>query len=46
MSYQFILAEARDSVGLITLNRPDALNALSDDLMDEIGQALRGFEQG
>ena len=45
MSYQFILAEARDSVGLITLNRPDALNALSDDLMDEIGQALRGFEQ-
>ena len=45
MSYQFILAEARDSVGLITLNRPDALNALSDDLMDEIGQALRGFER-
>ena len=45
MSYQFILAEARDRVGLITLNRPDALNALSDDLMDEIGQALRGFEQ-
>ena len=45
MSYQFILAEVRDSVGLITLNRPDALNALSDDLMDEIGQALEGFEQ-
>ena len=45
MSYEFILAEARDSVGLITLNRPDALNALSDHLMDEIGQALEGFER-
>ena len=45
MSYEFILAEARDRVGLITLNRPDALNALSDHLMDEIGQALEGFER-
>ena len=45
MSYEFILAEARDTVGLITLNRPDALNALSDHLMDEIGQALEGFER-
>ena len=45
MSYKFILTEARDRVGLITLNRPDALNALSDHLMDEIGQALRGFER-
>ena len=45
MSYEFILAEARDTVGLITLNRPDALNALSDHLMDEIGQALGGFER-
>ena len=45
MSYEFILAEARDTVGLITLNRPDALNALSDHLMDEIGQALERFER-
>jgi len=45
MSYEFILAEARGKVGLITLNRPDALNALSDHLMDEIGQALEGFER-
>ena len=36
MSYEFILSEARGSVGLITLNRPDALNALSDGLMDEV----------
>mgnify|MGYP003862841103 CR=1 FL=1 len=45
MSYEFILAETRDRVGLIPLNRPDALNALSDHLMDEIGQALEGFER-
>ena len=45
MSYEFILAEARGKGGLITLNRPDALNALSDHLMDEIGQALEGFER-
>ena len=45
MSYQFILTEARENVGLITLNRPDVLNALSDDLMDEVGRALGGFER-
>ena len=45
MSFEYILRETRDNVGLITLNRPDALNALSDGLMDEVGQALTGFEQ-
>ena len=45
MSYEYILTETRENVGLITLNRPDALNALSDGLMDEVGQALAGFEQ-
>ncbi|NDH71786.1 MAG: hypothetical protein EBY50_05230 [Rhodobacteraceae bacterium] len=28
----------------ITLNRPEALNALSDDLMDELGHVLGNFE--
>jgi len=45
MSYEYILTETRENVGLITLNRPDALNALSDGLMDEVGQALADFEQ-
>ena len=45
MSYEYILTETRENVGLITLNRPDALNALSDGLMDEVGQALTSFEQ-
>jgi enoyl-CoA hydratase len=44
MSYQTILVETRENVGLITLNRPDALNALSQELVGEIGQALDVFE--
>jgi len=44
MSYELILVETRGRVGLITLNRPKALNALNDNLVDEIGKALDGFE--
>ena len=39
-----ILTERRGRVALIRLNRPQALNALCDQLMDELGQALRGFD--
>ncbi len=45
MSYEHILVEATDThVGLIRLNRPKALNALSPDLMVELGQALTAFD--
>ena len=44
MSYVNINAEVRGKVGLITLNRPKQLNALNDDLMDELGSALAAFE--
>ena len=44
MSYRTILVETRENVGLITLNRPDALNALSQELVGELGQALEIFE--
>ena len=44
MSYEHILVETRDGVGLITLNRPKALNALCQALTVEMGQALDGFE--
>ena len=44
MSYQNILVETRDRVGLITLHRPQALNALCDALIRELGQALDAFE--
>ncbi|HXP75451.1 MAG TPA: enoyl-CoA hydratase [Stellaceae bacterium] len=44
MAYTNILVEARGPVGLITLNRPQALNALCDALVRELGHALDGFE--
>ena len=44
MSYEFILAETRGRVGLITLNRPKQLNALNDGLMDEVGAQLLAFD--
>jgi len=43
MAYENILVETRGKVGLITLNRPQALNALSPDLMRELGEVLTGF---
>lgn len=44
MSYKFIIAEKIDRVGKITLNRPDALNALCADLVKEVAQAVDAFE--
>jgi enoyl-CoA hydratase len=44
MSYEMILAETRGRVGLVTLNRPKALNALCDQLMTELGQAMAAFD--
>jgi len=40
MSYEFITVEQRGRVGVITLNRPKQLNALSPGLMAELGAAL------
>jgi len=44
VEYENILVEQRGKVGLITLNRPAALNALNDRLMDELGHALLVFD--
>jgi len=40
MAYETIIVEIEDHVALIKLNRPDALNALNDQLMSELSQAL------
>jgi enoyl-CoA hydratase len=44
MTYQTIIVETRGSVGLVTLNRPQALNALNEALIAELNQALGAFE--
>jgi len=44
MTYENVLVETRNSVGLIQLNRPKALNALNDQLMNELGDALMKFD--
>jgi enoyl-CoA hydratase len=45
MAYENIISETRDAVGIITLNRPKALNALNAQLIDELNQALSGFQE-
>lgn len=44
MNYENIIVDKRDKIGVITLNRPKALNALNDQLMDELGGALLKFD--
>lgn len=44
MSYETILLEIKDRVGLITLNRPQALNALNAQIVSELNQALDSLE--
>jgi cyclohex-1-ene-1-carboxyl-CoA hydratase len=39
-----VIVETRGRVGLITLNRPDVLNALNDALMEALGEALLSFD--
>ena len=45
MAYELIRSERLDGVALITLNRPDKLNALSFPLMQEVDEALTGYEE-
>lgn len=44
MSYENIQVETHEKVGLIRLHRPKALNALSDGLMTDLGEALLAFD--
>jgi len=45
MTYTSILVETREKVGLITLNRPQAMNALNNQLMRELMDALEVFDK-
>ena len=44
MAYENIVVETHGRVGLVRLNRPKAFNALNDALMNELGDALAGFD--
>jgi len=45
MPYELILTETRGRVGLITLNRPQVMNALNNQLMRELMDALEAFDK-
>jgi len=40
MAYETIIVDVQDHISVITLNRPDALNALNDQLLEELSDAL------
>jgi enoyl-CoA hydratase len=44
MSYENIIVETRGRVGIIRLNRPQALNALNKDLIAELTRAVEAFD--
>ena len=44
MSHELITVEQRGRVGVVTLNRPKQLNALSPELMAKLGRALAAFD--
>lgn len=46
MPYEMILTETRERVGLVTLNRPEARNALNLQLLTELMDALESFDRG
>src|SRR5262249_13385598 len=46
MEYQNILVKVEDGVGLVTLNRPKALNALNSALLGELIQVLEDWDRG
>jgi enoyl-CoA hydratase len=44
MAYNTILVDTQGPVGIVTLNRPKAMNALNSEIVGEIGAALDAFE--
>ena len=44
MTFESILTEVKDNIAVITFNRPEALNALNEKMVGEMGEALDAFE--
>jgi len=45
MDYQYILYEERERVGVVTLNRPEKRNALSEDLLEELLSCIKKIKR-
>src|SRR2546427_13218958 len=45
MTYQNILVSTEEGVAIVTLNRPDVLNALNQATMNELVDALEAFDR-
>jgi enoyl-CoA hydratase len=45
MAYETLIVEIRDGVAVVTVNRPDKLNALSDRTMEELGRAFAALAE-
>jgi len=45
MDFSYLIYEERDEIGILTLNRPDALNALNNEVFDELQSFLDSFKQ-
>jgi len=43
---ELVLTERDGAIAVVTLNRPDALNALSDELMEELVATLQQLDRG
>ena len=44
MAYETLLTDVEDGVAVITLNRPEQMNAFNNQMMDELTDVLNGFE--
>lgn len=42
--YQFVTTETQDNVGIVTFNRPEALNALNQQVAEDVTNALMAFD--
>ncbi|QPM91307.1 enoyl-CoA hydratase [Pseudooceanicola algae] len=45
MAFETIIVETDDHIALVKLNRPDAMNALNDQLLSELAEALSGAQK-
>lgn len=45
MSYQYLILEKEEGIGILYINRPEAMNALKEDLLKELGQSMDDIER-